>query len=118
MNKLLLLLFIPFVSFGQDLDFDDIKQIDSEKQFKRDMFEKEFVKVRSDDFSLTYAYGYKNSSEQAQVWAKYYQPTGLMEFQIFKYENGSSNPMFTQILNQVNSGQSKLILSIVLSTIK
>ena len=101
MNKLLLLLFIPFVTFGQDLDFDDIKQIDSEKQYKRVMFENEFVKLDNNDNVLTYAYKYSKSSETAQVFSEFLSIYGLMTFQLFRTYDNSSNPMFTRIFEQV-----------------
>ena len=51
-KSLLLLLFIPLVSFGQNFDYNDLKVINSETQFKRFSFENEFVKV--EEFSNKY----------------------------------------------------------------
>jgi hypothetical protein len=99
MKKLLLLLLIPFVSFGQS--FNDIKQIDSEKQFKRVMFENAYVPVEKGVFILTYALGYEASNNVAQVWAFFYRNIGKMEFQISKHYDGSPNERFTRILEQV-----------------
>ena len=100
MKKLLLLLFIPFVSFGQD--FDDLKQIDSEKQFKRVMFENEYAQIKNElTYRLTYAFNYNDSSEQASLWANFYLNSGLMLFQMVRNYDGSSNERFTRILEQV-----------------
>ena len=101
MKKLLLLLFIPFVSFGQDLDFDDIKQIDSEKQFKKVMFEKEFVNVEITSYSLAYAFNYFHSRNKASVWATFFPPDDSMQFQFVKNTDNTTAKTFTRILEQV-----------------
>ena len=73
MKKLiLLLLFIPLVSFGQTFDYNDLKNINSEKQFKRFAFENEFVKTAEYTNSLTYAQKYEKEEEIASIWSYYY----------------------------------------------
>ena len=99
---LLVLLFIPFVCFGQDFDFNDLKVINSEKQFKRFCFENEFVKTGDSDAGrIIYAKGYNKLAETATVWAIYYAATGIFIFQIPKYYDGSSNVSFNRVLQQV-----------------
>jgi len=84
---LLLLLFIPFVCFGQDFEFNDLKVINSEKQFKRFCFENEFVKTGySDVGKIVYAKGCNKLAETATVWAFYYAATGIFIFHISNSE--------------------------------
>ena len=104
MKKLLLLLFIPFVSFGQD--FNDLKQINSEKQFKRAMFENGYAQISKNEYNITYAFNYTASTERAQVWAHFYlksgsTKSGLMEFQLVKNHDNSPDERYTRILEQV-----------------
>ena len=99
---LLLLLFIPLVSLGQTFDYNDLKDINSEKQFKRFAFENEFVKTGDSDAGrIIYAKGYNKLAETATVWAIYYAATGIFIFQIPKYYDGSSNVSFNRVLQQV-----------------
>lgn len=108
MKKLLLLLFIPFVSFGQDLDFDDIKQIDSEKQFKRVMLEGGLVKAKSrGENMIMYAYNYQETfypnggyNEKASMFAKMFG-NGLMQFNVAPKSDGGVATIYSRILEQV-----------------
>ena len=99
MKKLLLLLFIPFVSFGQD--FNDLKQINSEKQFKRVMFENGYAQISKDEIALTYAIGYDSSSETAVLWAYFYVNDSSVVFQFVRNRDGSPDEDYTRILEQV-----------------
>ena len=102
MKKLiLLLLFIPLVSFGQTFDYNDLKDINSEKQFKRFAFEKEFVKTKESSYSLVYAQNYNKEKNKAEVWSHYYLETGLFYFQLGKTYDGSSDESFDRVLEQV-----------------
>ena len=100
---LLVLLFIPFVCFGQGFDFNDLKVINSEKQFKRFCFENEFVKTEKSVSYITYAQGYTKeaSEEKASVWTYYYLVAGIFEFQFVKNYDGTSNYSFNRVLQQV-----------------
>ena len=70
MKKLiLLLLFIPLVSFGQTFDYNDLKDINSEKQFKRFSFENEFVKV--EEFSNKYKTPNGNTLSESELISQY-----------------------------------------------
>ena len=53
MKKLILLLFIPLVSFGQT--YDDIMSIDSKDQFIRVMIENGFEMIESNETEVIYA---------------------------------------------------------------
>ena len=66
---LLLLLFIPLVSFGQTFDYNDLKNINSEKQFKRFSFENEFVKV--EEFSNKYKTPNGNTLSYSELISEY-----------------------------------------------
>ena len=102
MKKLiLLLLFIPLVGFGQTFDYNDLKDINSEKQFKRFSFEKEFVKTEEYSYMVTYAQNYSKEKDKAEVWSHYYSKTGLFSFQLFKNYDGSSDDSFNRVLEQV-----------------
>ena len=104
MKKLLfLLLFIPLVSLGQIFDYNDLKDINSEKQFKRFSFEKEFVKVKENESYMTYAKKWNKEEDTASEWSYYYPKTGLFSFQISKYPNGSSGDSFNRVLEQVKA---------------
>ena len=106
-NLVLLLLFIPFISIGQNFDFDDLKEIDSDKKFKKFAFENEFTKVQESAFFLNYAYGYDKDNKLASIWAECYKDTsyynGCFSFQIAKNTDGSSAFTFNKILEQVKS---------------
>mgnify|MGYP003643079169 FL=1 len=102
MKKLiLLLLFIPLVSFGQTFDYNDLKNINSEKQFKRFAFENEFVKTAEYTNSLTYAQKYEKEEEIASIWSYYYLTSGTFKFQFAKSSNGKSDDSFDRVLEQV-----------------
>ena len=102
MKTLVLLLFIPLISFGQTFDYNDLKVINSETQFKRFSFENEFVKTRETDFSLTYAHTWDKESDEAVIWS-YYYPDGTFYFQLVKKTDGSSHPSFNRVLEQVKN---------------
>ena len=96
--------FIPYVSFSQNISLYDLKSIDSEKQFKRVMFENDFTKVGDasmDEYMLTYAYDHDKSRKVANIWAYYYPKSGIMTFDLVKDYGGSPNKMYTSIVNQV-----------------
>ena len=102
MKKLiLLLLFIPLVSFGQTFDYNDLKNSNSEKQFKRFAFENEFVKTAEYTNSLTYAQKYEKEEEIASIWSYYYLKRGQFKFQFAKSPNGKSDDSFDRVLEQV-----------------
>ena len=104
MKKLiLLLLFIPLVSLGQIFDYNDLKDINSEKQFKRFSFENEFVKVEENESYMTYAQNWNKEKKTARVWSYYYPKTGLLSFQIVKNTDGSSADSFNRVLEQVKT---------------
>ena len=103
MKKLiLLLLFIPLVSLGQIFDYNDLKDINSENQFKRFSFENEFVKVEESEYYMTYAQNWDKDRDTASVWSYYYPKTGLFYFQIAKTD-GSSGDSFNRVLEQVKT---------------
>lgn len=102
MKKLIiLLLFTPLVSLGQIFDYNDLKDINSEKQFKRFSFENEFVKTNENESYLTYAQRWNKEKEEAGIWSYYYTKTGLFAFQIVKNRDGSSADSFNRVLEQV-----------------
>jgi hypothetical protein len=104
MKKLLFLLFfIPLVSFGQIFDYNDLKDINSEKQFKRFSFEKEFIKTDEGKTYLTYAQLWNKEEDKAVIWSYYYRKTGLFSFQIVKNRDGSSSDSFNRVLEQVKN---------------
>ena len=104
MKKLILiLLFIPLVSLGQTFDYNDLKDINSEKQFKRFCFENEFVKVEENESYMIYAQNWNEEKETARVWSYYYPKTGLFYFQTNKFADGSSADSFNRVLEQVKT---------------
>ena len=100
-KSLLLLLFIPLVSFGQNFDYNDLKDIKSLKQYKRFAFENEFVKISATDYKVGYAKRYNKEEELAEVWSYYYLNSNSFSFQLSKNYNGSSNDSFESVLEQV-----------------
>ena len=68
MKKLILLLFIPLVSFSQS--YDDIMSIDSKEQFVRVMIENGFEMIKSNDTELVYALD-PNSDDTSSSFANY-----------------------------------------------
>ena len=68
MKKLILLLFIPLVSFSQS--YDDIMSIDSKEQFVRVMIENGFEMIKSNDTELVYALD-PNSDGTSSSFANY-----------------------------------------------
>ena len=100
-KSLLLLLFIPLVSFGQNFDYNDLKDIKSLKQFKRFAFENEFVKISATDYKVGYAKRYNKEEELAEVWSYYFITSNLFSFQLVKNNDGSSNDSFESVLEQV-----------------
>ena len=104
MKKLILiLLFVPLVSLGQTFDYNDLKYINSEKQFKRFSFENEFVKVEEYESYMTYAQNWDKEKAVAGIWSYYYPKTGRFEFQIAKNRDGSSADSFNRVLEQVKA---------------
>ncbi len=104
MKKLILiLLFVPLVSLGQTFDYNDLKDINSEKQFKRFSFENEFVKVEEYESYMTYAQNWDKEKAVAGIWSYYYPKTGRFEFQIAKNRDGSSADSFNRVLEQVKA---------------
>ena len=105
MKKILftLILLISFSSFGQtnEFNFSDLKRIGSEKQWKKFAFEKGFTRIKSSEFSLTYARDYNNDEETANIWAYYYPKTGVFDMQLVKDSGGYSNSSFESVLRQV-----------------
>jgi hypothetical protein len=68
MKKIILLLFIPLVSFSQT--YDDIMSIDSKEQFIRVMVENGFEMIKSNDTELVYALD-PNSDGTSSSFANY-----------------------------------------------
>ncbi len=68
MKKLILLLFIPLVSFSQT--YDDIMSIDSKDQFVRVMIENGFEMIKSNETQLVYALN-PNSDGSSSSFANY-----------------------------------------------
>ena len=68
MKKLILLLFIPLVSFSQT--YDDIMSIDSKDQFVRVMIENGFEMIESNGTELVYALD-PNSDGRSSSFANY-----------------------------------------------
>ena len=100
---LILLLFVPLVSLGQDFDFNDLKGINSTKQFKKFSFENEFIKTEENSYSVTYAQRYNKKEEEATIWAYYYPKVRMFEFQLVKNYDGTSSNSFNRTLEQVKS---------------
>ena len=101
-KSLLILLFIPLVSFGQkNFDYNDLKDINSLKQFKRFAFENEFVKTSATENEIIYAQQYNKQIKTATVWSYYYLNSNNLSFQLAKNKNGSSHNSFESILEQV-----------------
>ena len=74
MKKLILLLFIPLVSFSQT--FDDLMGIDSKEKFIRTMVEIGFERVSADEGMLTYAYSptYEDGEEtRSTLWIYHFE---------------------------------------------
>ena len=69
MRYIILLLFIPLVSFGQS--YDDIMSIDSKDQFIRVMVENGFEMIISDETRLVYALD-PNSDGSSSSFANYF----------------------------------------------
>jgi len=87
MKKLILLLFIPLVSFGQT--YDDIMSIDSKEQFVRVMIENGFEMIQSDEEELVYALE-PNADLQSRAFANYYiSPNGIGI--LFQYTTKNNN---------------------------
>ena len=107
MKKILLLsaLLVFAFGFGQDsegFDFKDLKYINSAKLFKKFCFEKEFTKVESQQgYNLTYAQGYNSDNEEANAWAYYYPINNTFSIKLYRYNSGSSQKSFYNVLNQV-----------------
>ena len=68
MKKLILLLFIPLVSFSQT--YDNIMSIDSKEQFVRVMIENGFEMIKSNETELVYALD-PNSDGTSSSFANY-----------------------------------------------
>ena len=107
MKKLLLILLCaPMIGFGQDFDFNDLKGINSLKQFKKFSFEKEFTKTEESIYDLTYAQRYNKETEAAVVWSHYYLEPSYKDYQTFDFQlakltDGSSHSSFNRTLEQV-----------------
>ena len=74
MKKLILLLFIPLVSFGQT--FDDLMGIDSKEKFIRTIVEIGYERVSNEGSVITYAYSPSYSEDEettSTLWAYHYQ---------------------------------------------
>ena len=74
MKKLILLLFIPLVSFGQT--FDDLMGIDSKEKFIRTMVEIGYERVSNEGRVITYAYNPSYSKDEeitSTLWAYHYE---------------------------------------------
>ena len=74
MKKLILLLFIPLVSFSQT--YDDLMGIDSKEKFIRTMVEIGFERVSVDEGMLTYAYSptYEDGEEtRSTLWIYHFE---------------------------------------------
>ena len=87
MKKLLfLLLFIPIMSFGQEIKFDEIMSINSLDTFKRVVIENSFEFSNGDNY-ITYGYKLdtnKKGVEVASKWASYDKEFGNFLFQFIK----------------------------------
>jgi|TARA_B100002051_G_scaffold102930_1_gene98442 hypothetical protein len=74
MKKLILLLFIPLVSFSQT--FDDLMGIDSKEKFIRTMVEIGFERMSAEEGLITYAYSptYEDESEPlSSLWVYHFE---------------------------------------------
>ena len=74
MKKLILLLFIPLVSFSQT--FEDLMSIDSKEKFIRTMVEIGYERVSNEDGLITYAYNPNYSEDEettSTLWAYHYE---------------------------------------------
>ena len=75
MKKLLIiLLFIPLISFSQT--FDDLMSIDSKEKFIRTMVEIGYERVSNEDGLITYAYNPSYSEDKettSTLWAYHYE---------------------------------------------
>ena len=107
MKKLLLISALLVFAFGfgqdsEDFDFNDLKNINSAKLFKKFCFENEFTKVeRQQGYNLTYAKGYDFDNDEANVWATYYPINNTFAIKLFRYLDDSSHKSFNNVLNQV-----------------
>ena len=102
-SVLILLFFVPLVSLGQDFDFNDLKGINSLKQFKKFSFEKEFIRTKENNYRVLYAQRYDKNKETATIWANYFLTDRNFDFQLFKNYDGTSSNSFNRTLEQVKS---------------
>ncbi len=85
-NLLFALLFVPIMSFGQEITFDELMSINSLDTFKRVVIENSFEFSNGDNF-ITYGYKLdtnKKGEEVATKWASYAKETGAFIFQFLK----------------------------------
>jgi len=94
MKKLLLLLIIPLLSFGQitEITFDDIKKIENKEDFLKLVIEKGFSKTSASYANgayLSYAKDYDQLTETATIWASYSFLSSTFSFDfVFENKNG------------------------------
>ena len=104
----ILLCFFIKTSFGQEIrfDFSDIKTINSKNQAKRFCFENGFKFISEDDFEYVYAFGHvKTSTESGIAMEWFHIRKNVDDWQIWisHRTDGSSDPTFENIVNQVKS---------------
>ena len=105
MKKLILLLFIPlisFSSFGQGFSLDDLKELDSFEKVKLFCFENGFAKMSDGATKSVYEKEIPdNTYITTRTMTFRYFFTGTWEIEFPKYTDGSSNTTFNDILNEV-----------------
>ena len=94
------------IGLGQGFDFNDLKGINSLKQFKKFSFEKEFTRTIEATTYLRYAQKYDKETDEAAIWSYYhidpsFEDYQTFDFQLVKYADGSSHPSFNRTLEQV-----------------
>ena len=99
MKKLILLLFIPFISFSQT--YDDIMSIDSKEQFIRVMIENGFEMIQSDEEELVYALE-PNSDLESVAFANYIISDNGIGI-LFQYTIENNRSQYDKIYKDVKS---------------
>ena len=82
-NLILVLLFIPFISFSQskkDITFNDIMKIDSEDKFTKLMFDRRYSSIQSESEQFNYALN-PDEDNKSMAFASYFQGTDIFYFQ-------------------------------------
>jgi hypothetical protein len=69
MKKLILFMFLPLMSFGQVITYEDLKSITDEKQFQRVFIENNYQRFEDAEFdeeTLAYAYDLQGKGKDAK----------------------------------------------------